>query len=58
MDKNETTMNLLEDGDLKYWWECAKCWEWFKASKRFEKSKVCPSCKMPIGAWVGLEDEE
>lgn len=50
-------MVLIEDGDLKYWWECSHCASQHKDTRKFEKSKVCPKCGAEIKDWIGIDDE-
>jgi len=49
-------MTIMEDDTLKYFWECSKCKTLHKDTRKFEKSKVCPSCGATIRNWVGLDD--
>jgi len=58
MTTDETEMHLLEDGDLKYFWECSACHSMFKDTSKFEKSTRCPECERRITKWVGFYDEE
>lgn len=51
-----TKMVLIEDGDLKYFWECSECKKLHKDTRKFEKSKNCPSCGAPILCWIGIDD--
>jgi len=51
-------MVIIEDGDFSIKWECSECKSIHKATKKFEKSKVCPICGKEIAKWVGLDDED
>ena len=56
-DKKECNMVIIEDGDLNYWWECSACQTRHKDTRKFEKSKSCPSCGAAIKGWFGMDDE-
>jgi rRNA maturation endonuclease Nob1 len=49
-------MVIIEDADMKYWWECSECKTNSKATSKFEKSKTCPSCGKEIANWIGVDD--
>lgn len=49
-------MVIIEDADLKYWWECSNCEMKYKDTRKFKKSKTCPNCGSTIIEWIGLDD--
>lgn len=53
-----TKMVLIEDGDLKYFWECSECKTLHKDTRKLEKSKNCPKCGAEIEAWIGLDEDD
>lgn len=53
---SECIMQMIETGDLNIEWECSVCKLTSKGTKKFEKSKFCPSCGSQIKEWVSLYD--
>lgn len=51
-------MEMAEDSDFRITWVCSSCGKEHKATKKFEKSKVCPSCGADIVGWDGLYDDD
>lgn len=44
---------LCEGGDdYDMYWECSACGEWFLATKKIEKAKVCPKCGARIEEFI------
>jgi PHP family Zn ribbon phosphoesterase len=51
-------MVIIEDCDMKYWWECSECKTQHKNTRKFEKSRECPKCGAVIEKWIDMDDEE
>ena len=54
----DTTMVMVETGDMDIMWECERCGMGFDATANMERSTQCPNCDRPIAEWVGLYDDD
>lgn len=54
---NTCNMVIIETANFDLLWQCSECKTEYKATKKFEKSKSCPTCEKEIANWVEMEDE-
>ena len=55
---DECRMVMIEDANFRITWECSACGNEHRATKKFEKSRHCPTCDATIVAWDGIYDDE